>query len=800
MTEVQCQSLPITRQLQASLNHVGGGPMTTATATTTWHRNGAMAQSSERATNGTMATTTTMASATTTTPPGVGRRRSAAFVLLLALLAALSVAAAASEDVCSESSDAGAGDSTCARGSGGTAATTTRSSSPSSSSSSSSADPVRPINPASCRLFLAPRSRAALPGGDDGDGSGDDGDGRAADPSSSERRLGMFSSRPLPKGSYLSPRSGDLVLHLIDVDPDASPQLSKWLARGYLAEARDSGHGGNYEGLGRIWTALPGTGTLASAPSLPPLRPSDGSDGPDGLRTIDPRPNVWASVPENDEAGSARFRSPAAGSFAHDHNLTYVVTRPEGVAAGGEVRADRTGWHRRAALRSGGGGAREEAGKNATALKAEEKDAGARWYDPERLFEEGLCLDNMYADKSPNGYGRGALASRSLPKGSIVAPVPVLPVPRDELRYLRSKERKKVMSYRTKLRKQLEEEGRSSEEIEEEAKEAMPPDVRWRRQLMLNYCYGHRNSSVLMFPYGKVASYVNHAPSVAEGDDPVANVALRWSETLMKRLAGDGSSAGSYVDLRTLTPAQLWERPSPEGLVLELVALRDLRPDEEVLMDYGNGWIEAWDAHAERWDADPKNQRDDDEENEEAVRKRGDEEDRYTPAYIMEEAVMNLRTAEEQAAIPYPENVFTACFHRYRREEDDGRRRRAPSAVGEAEAIPWKMSPGLFDLRNLRPCRVVSRDSIEDRYGGTGDHHPHAGPSLYSAVVGNAPGAPSEERIPKGEKVIVAGMPRGVFRFVDRPYSGDAHLDGAFRREAGLEEGGVYPEAWLDLA
>ena len=46
------------------------------------------------------------------------------------------------------------------------------------------------------------------------------------------------------------------------------------------------------------------------------------------------------------------------------------------------------------------------------------------------------------------------------------------------------------------------------------------------------------------------------------------------------------------------------KRASPKGLVLEMFALRDIRPNEEVLLDYGPVWRRAWDAHIRRWNVD----------------------------------------------------------------------------------------------------------------------------------------------------------------------------------------------------
>jgi hypothetical protein len=91
-------------------------------------------------------------------------------------------------------------------------------------------------------------------------------------------------------------------------------------------------------------------------------------------------------------------------------------------------------------------------------------------------------------------------------------------------------------------------------------------------------------------------------------------------------------------------------------------------------------------------------------------------------------------------------------------------------------------------VTNLRPCKVVDREVGK---GGT---------VYYTAIVQNRRGLPQSERIPRGERHVVSGMPRGAFRFVDRPYTSDSHLEGAFRQNIGLEGTGIYPEMWLDLS
>jgi hypothetical protein len=544
------------------------------------------------------------------------------------------------------------------------------------------------------------------------------------------RKLGVFANRPLPRGMPLPPSTrseitGDVVIHLIDVLVGNSSQLDKWLSHGYLVDAVSSGYGGNYEGNGRVLTTLPGLGMLASSFI------DDGAAAEtinDDSTVVKQAPKAWASIPTTDEANHPRRYSPLAGSFALNYNLTFHAIQP--INTGEEITVDRSGWFRQNSL------------KGAVA-KSEIKKVDQ--------YDNAVCLDsNIYPSFAKKG--RGALASKLLRKGSVVAYSPVLPLPRNELRYLRKKELKKK-------------------------------DAPWRDQLLLNYCFGHDNSSVLLFPYGSFVNYINHAPSEAqisnEDNSPTANVRVIWSEHFKY---DDGE-----VDPRSMSPADLWNSPSPKPLVLEYIALRDIQPNEEILLDYGTSWSNAWDNHVSKWKQDPSN-------NEGGPDAMADSESNdYSPAYIMEDVVSNLRTAEEQLSFPYQKNVFTACFYRYERTAPNSNVVSSTTTLNEA--TPWKMSRGLFDMTNLRPCKVISRAPATDRHTG---EQLHGGKNFYTAIIQNRPGLAENERIPSDTKHVVSGIPREAFRFVDRPYSSDEHLEGAFRHHIGLSTE-LYPEAWLDL-
>jgi hypothetical protein len=185
------------------------------------------------------------------------------------------------------------------------------------------------------------------------------------------------------------------------------------------------------------------------------------------------------------------------------------------------------------------------------------------------LHEHGTCVDNLEDVPSASGHnGLGAQSTRFLPMGSIIAPVPVIPIARDSI--VVQMDDKDDNSHHHKM-----------------------------QQLLLNYCYGHPDSPVLLFPYGPAITMVNH-----DGVRP--NAALRWSPR---------SSHGSDGGMRNWNASQVLSHdprqrrplstagggvPPPPQLLLELVALRDIHPREEVFISFGAGWQAAYHEHLEQ--------------------------------------------------------------------------------------------------------------------------------------------------------------------------------------------------------
>ena len=180
----------------------------------------------------------------------------------------------------------------------------------------------------------------------------------------------------------------------------------------------------------------------------------------------------------------------------------------------------------------------------------------------EWLQENGVCLDTLTVQDSTVG-GRGAFAQRAFTAGDVVAVSPVLHLDRSQTEILRQE--------------------RSSEE--EEPWLLRDHRIKYTSQVvgqqrMLNYCYSHPDSNVMLLPLAPAVNFINHASSQEQAPP---NVAIRWS------------TFSDSQELREEVPVmELLEQPAGD-LVVEFVALRDIAAGQEVLIDYGEEWEQAWD-------------------------------------------------------------------------------------------------------------------------------------------------------------------------------------------------------------
>lgn len=175
------------------------------------------------------------------------------------------------------------------------------------------------------------------------------------------------------------------------------------------------------------------------------------------------------------------------------------------------------------------------------------------------LEENGQCMDNIKVGESkvsPDA-GRGAFANRFIPKDGLVAPAPLVHIPDYDV----------LRIYDT------------MDVIEDNGEWHVDPDMDGPStlQLLVNYCFGHHESTLLLCPYGLLTSFINHS-----NDDP--NTKIVWNDKMRHK---------EWLD----KPITSFGNEYHTGLQFDFVALRDIKEDEEILIDYGDVWESAWQNH-----------------------------------------------------------------------------------------------------------------------------------------------------------------------------------------------------------
>ena len=162
-------------------------------------------------------------------------------------------------------------------------------------------------------------------------------------------------------------------------------------------------------------------------------------------------------------------------------------------------------------------------------------------------------MDNLRPGPSTIPYaGRGAFATRAIKQGSLVAPVPLVQIPEENI----------LQMFPTKVV-----EVPSVEEGEDEVDllTMRASDEPIGTQLLFNYVYGHPESNLVFLPAGASVNYINHSK------DKV-NAKLVWSNHPMHQKEWFKLPV---EDLIAKENAYL-------GLLMEVVATQDIAEGEEV--------------------------------------------------------------------------------------------------------------------------------------------------------------------------------------------------------------------------
>lgn len=346
---------------------------------------------------------------------------------------------------------------------------------------------------------------------------------------------------------------------------------------------------------------------------------------------------------------------------------------------------------------------------------------------PNWIRKHGLCVENLIPGESylPDA-GRGAFAHFAMKKDEIVVPVPTLQI------------------------------------VNKDVLTMWDPETGTRNstQLLINYCFGHSESSLLLCPITN-AILINHCSSRKPGpgckNGPNAKV--------QRASAWDGSGP------------QWWDMSMEElalqesrGINMEIVALRDIMQGEEVFIDYGPEWEAAWEKHVASWTPPQRSKR-------------------FMPAVTANRiptlALKQFISHDLRKVKNHP-NLFTACIYWDSTLDSE--------VTIDGDPNWWKK---------------LSDEELMNTYANDGsrftqDYEEHSDKSHFKCHVidSNERGTKYTVRIVVSKKhvpVFLYNYPRDSIHFFSKPYSSDQHLPNAFRHHIGIADE-IMPVQWKDRA
>jgi hypothetical protein len=338
-------------------------------------------------------------------------------------------------------------------------------------------------------------------------------------------------------------------------------------------------------------------------------------------------------------------------------------------------------------------------------LPSPDRRITASWSVPDRirsiewLRKNGQCLDKIKPKVSTiKDAGMGAFATRHIKHGQIIAPMPLIHFPKADLELFNVHQ--------------------SNGKVFKEG-----------YQQILNYVYGHRDSSMVLLPYSPIVNYINH-----NNNHSLVNAKIQWSSLETKY--------NKYDIWKNRTTTDLYKHEQYCGLILEVVATRDLQHDEEIFLNYGSDWQKAWEQHVQKW-----------------IPPAGSE--YYVPASVLNELNSDI--------------ILTNT------ELDKLLQRGKPIRYS---TILDDLTPVFIAIngedRERYPCEIVSRSDDD---------------ATYTVVITLKE---SSDGIAEPVTSMVEDVPRAALSFVDKRYSSDFSIRTAFRHEINIPDD-IFPEMWKDL-
>jgi SET domain len=415
-----------------------------------------------------------------------------------------------------------------------------------------------------------------------------------------------------------------------------------------------------------------------------------------------------------------------------------------------------------------------------SAADAAESGASKAFDSPRRygrdihwLEEHGICLDNLFVDTSTlnEGFskrpltgnsvpisdaapvGRGAFSKRDVLQGQVITATPVALLHRSDLDILQQRFVQPGTMHHDLFFDQDKASITTERTIEFlEGKKRGP-------QLLLNYCFGHPDSQVLLLPYGAVGvSYINHASGMK------ANARLEWSY-----------SPSSHIQSFR---CHAWTRASSSKVFVNIVATRNITAGEEVFLDYGPNWVSSYEKRVSDW-----NRR----EQTETPGRTTAREYKQKGFTDVSSSRLWIRTVAEQKIDPYPDSIRSVC---YLPVSDLSREN--PQMDGSFSGESPQTNTAHFCLL---PCTILERHSSSRNSWNTTQAFYTVGVSRVSNV--NFPVEQCSiggiDWSAKGGFTRIENVPEGFIDLVEAPYQ---RVPEPFRHEIGAPDN-FFPASWL---
>ena len=213
-------------------------------------------------------------------------------------------------------------------------------------------------------------------------------------------------------------------------------------------------------------------------------------------------------------------------------------------------------------------------------------------------------------------------------------------------------------------------------------------------------------------------------------------------------------------------------------MVLDIVATRDISPGEEIFIDYGKEWEDAWNDHVKKYKSPCK----DGEicfKSSRAVAYMND--DKFNPIYH-----------------EWSDDHFTACYQD-QMPTDDGSLIFLMPETSDPETYAHFSNTGTyyrnisfndegFDLAFVQskwhPCKILRGEKLD---------------GVFDVVYFTIETASDELR--KGSNVLrrMRTLPKEYIWFRNKPFKSDMHWEHAFRHEIKIPDS-IFPTHWKDLA